>query len=71
MTNIQSATTESAAAAATAVADCFHCGLPLPRSPGERWSACIDGVEHAMCCPGCAAVAQAIADAGQLSLIHI
>ncbi|KQW90329.1 cation transporter [Massilia sp. Root418] len=47
--------------------DCYHCGLPLPRSAGERWSARIDGVEHAMCCPGCAAVAQAISDAGQSS----
>ena len=48
-------------------ADCYHCGLPLPRGANERWSARIDGVEHAMCCPGCAAVAQAISDAGQSS----
>lgn len=51
--------------------DCYHCGLPLPLardgSRSERWSARIDGVDHAMCCPGCAAVAQAIADAGQAS----
>lgn len=61
-------TPKPAAADAPAVqaqASCYHCGLPLPRSAGERWSARIDGVEHAMCCPGCAAVAQAIADAGQ------
>ena len=41
---------------------CFHCGLPLP---GERhWRANVGGVERAMCCPGCAAAAQAIVDAG-------
>ncbi|WP_228894168.1 heavy metal translocating P-type ATPase [Pseudoduganella aquatica] len=46
-------------------AHCYHCGLPL--GGGERWPALIDGVEHDMCCPGCAAVAQAISDAGQSS----
>jgi Cu2+-exporting ATPase len=44
---------------------CYHCGLPL--AGGARWPALIDGVEHDMCCPGCAAVAQAISDAGQSS----
>ena len=43
-------------------AGCFHCGLPLPaRSP---WRAVVGGVERAMCCPGCAAAAQTIVDAG-------
>ena len=41
---------------------CFHCGLPLPAGP--RWQARIAGIEQDMCCPGCAAAAQAIADAG-------
>jgi len=41
---------------------CFHCGLPLPaHSP---WSAFVGGAERAMCCPGCAAAAQTIVDAG-------
>jgi len=39
---------------------CFHCGLPLPRQAG--WTVVIDGVARPMCCPGCAAVAQAIVD---------
>ena len=43
-------------------ADCFHCGLALPS--GMRYVAQIDGIEQPMCCPGCCAVAQAIADAG-------
>ncbi len=41
---------------------CFHCGLPLPAQ--GRWRAHVDGAERAMCCPGCACAAQAIADAG-------
>ena len=41
---------------------CFHCGLPVP--PNSRWHAAIDDVEQRMCCPGCAAAAQAIADGG-------
>ena len=41
---------------------CYHCGLPLPEGP--RWHARIQGVEQDMCCPGCAAAAQAIVDAG-------
>ena len=41
---------------------CFHCGLPLPAQ--LSWRARVDGAERAMCCPGCAAAAQAIVDAG-------
>lgn len=41
---------------------CFHCGLPLPAK--GRLSVPIEGVERDMCCPGCAAVAQAIAAGG-------
>ncbi len=43
-------------------ADCFHCGLPVPADAG--WQVEIDGALRAMCCPGCAAVAQAIVDHG-------
>ncbi|MDB5759391.1 MAG: Cation transporting P-type ATPase, probable copper-exporting copA-like, partial [Burkholderia sp.] len=42
--------------------DCFHCGLPLPAN-GD-WQVEIDGIRRDMCCPGCAAVAQAIVDHG-------
>ena len=48
--------------ACAAALDCFHCGLPLPQ--GRRWSALVRDVERAMCCPGCAAAARAIVDAG-------
>jgi Cu2+-exporting ATPase len=41
---------------------CFHCGLPVP--PGTVLSVAIDGVARPMCCPGCAAVSQAIVDGG-------
>jgi len=41
---------------------CFHCGLPVPA--GSDWGVEIDGVSQAMCCPGCAAVAQAIVEHG-------
>ncbi|XYJ12312.1 heavy metal translocating P-type ATPase [Telluria sp. B2] len=41
---------------------CFHCGLPLPAQ--RHWRTTIGGAERAMCCPGCAAAAQAIVDAG-------
>ena len=44
------------------LAGCFHCGLPLPDGP--RWHARVRDVEQDMCCPGCAAAAQAIVDAG-------
>lgn len=41
---------------------CYHCGLP---DAGERaYLARIDGQRHAVCCPGCQAVAEAIADSG-------
>ncbi len=41
---------------------CFHCGLPSPT--GSTWAVTIDGALRPMCCPGCAAVAQGIVDAG-------
>ncbi len=43
-------------------AGCFHCGLPLPSQ--SCWQVEIDGCRQPMCCPGCAAVAQAIVDHG-------
>jgi P-type Cu2+ transporter len=49
----------TATKAATA-AECFHCGLSLP--PQACWSVVIDQLAQPMCCPGCAAVAQAIVD---------
>ena len=48
------------ASAGLASADCFHCGLPVPE--GSHWTVAMDGIDRAMCCPGCAAVAQAIVD---------
>ena len=48
--------------------NCFHCGLPLPAEAlrdGPRWRVSIAGELRSMCCPGCAAVAQAIVDLGQ------
>ena len=56
-------------AGGTAGAACYHCGLPMPSSasaPGA-WTVRIDDTDRAMCCPGCAAVAQAIVDLGQQS----
>ena len=47
------------------IAQCFHCGQPVAASAG--WHVKIDGAERAMCCPGCAAVAQTIVDIGQAS----
>ncbi|MCS0580517.1 heavy metal translocating P-type ATPase [Massilia pinisoli] len=44
------------------VAACYHCGQPAPA--GSLWSAVVDGAARTMCCPGCAAAAEAIADAG-------
>lgn len=52
----------AAAAGAPGAGGCFHCGLPLPTE--RHWRATVGGVERAMCCPGCAAAAQAIVDAG-------
>ena len=47
------------------IAACFHCGQPVAAS--ADWHVNIEGVERAMCCPGCAAVAQTIVDIGQAS----
>ncbi|MEO7496623.1 MAG: heavy metal translocating P-type ATPase [Massilia sp.] len=41
---------------------CFHCGLPVPG--GSDWLALVDGERRAMCCPGCAAVAETIVASG-------
>jgi Cu2+-exporting ATPase len=41
---------------------CYHCGQSAPDA--SPWTAVVDGAARAMCCPGCAAAAQAIADAG-------
>ncbi len=41
---------------------CYHCGLPVPE--GSDFSVTIEGQARAMCCGGCQAVAQAIADNG-------
>jgi Cu2+-exporting ATPase len=38
--------------------ECAHCGLPVPRGLIEP------GVEHQFCCPGCAAVYEAIRGSG-------
>ena len=45
--------------------NCFHCSLPVPRN--THYHVEIDGVEQAMCCPGCEAVAKAIVDGGLTS----
>ena len=45
----------------TAAKACFHCGLPLA---GKAWTALVDGEQRSMCCPGCKAVAEAIALGG-------
>ena len=47
------------------IAACFHCGQPVAAS--ADWHVNIEGIERAMCCPGCAAIAQAIVDIGQAS----
>ena len=41
---------------------CFHCGLLVPA--GVRLIALVDGIARPMCCYGCQAVAQAIAEVG-------
>jgi Cu2+-exporting ATPase len=51
-----------ASAFASASAACWHCGQPTPQQ--SPWRATIAGDYRSMCCPGCAAAAQAIADAG-------
>jgi len=48
--------------AMTELAACYHCGEPAVEGP--RWQANVAGQMRTMCCPGCAAAAQAIADAG-------
>ena len=53
--------------ASTDPAACYHCGLPVPASAPGAWTVRIDDTDRAMCCPGCAAVAQAIVDLGQQS----
>jgi Cu2+-exporting ATPase len=45
--------------------DCFHCSLPVPKN--SSYLVTVDGEEHAMCCPGCQAVAKAIVDGGLTS----
>ena len=53
----------SAGTAARALtAGCFHCGLPVPHD--SQWQATVGGNVQRMCCPGCAAAAQAIVDGG-------
>jgi Cu2+-exporting ATPase len=49
-------------AAVLAPVACFHCGLPV--GADSRWEARIEGTVRPMCCPGCAAAAQAIVDGG-------
>ncbi|HEV2220752.1 MAG TPA: heavy metal translocating P-type ATPase [Casimicrobiaceae bacterium] len=41
---------------------CYHCGLPNP--VGRALDAIVDGRAQAVCCPGCQAVAEAIAGSG-------
>lgn len=48
--------------------ECFHCGIPL--GAGSAWTALVDGQHRAMCCPGCKAVAEAIALEGLSSYYH-
>ena len=45
--------------------DCYHCGLPVPH--GLSIHVAINGMERAMCCTGCQAVAQTIVDHGLTS----
>src|SRR5207237_4582453 len=54
---------ESPACVAATRADlCFHCGAKNPSA--TRWRRNVGGVDHAFCCAGCVAVAQAIDAAG-------
>jgi Cu2+-exporting ATPase len=41
---------------------CFHCGSAVVA--GSRWQAEVDGIARSMCCPGCAAAAEAIVAGG-------
>lgn len=51
-----------------AVACCFHCGLPVPA--GSSFAAVIDDVSQPMCCAGCQAVAEMIANLGLEAFYH-
>ncbi|MFI4914839.1 MAG: heavy metal translocating P-type ATPase metal-binding domain-containing protein, partial [Steroidobacterales bacterium] len=55
----------SAPAAQRPQNECYHCGLSL--SDDRRFRVTIDGVERALCCAGCQAVAQIIVDHGLIS----
>ena len=46
----------------TAIANCFHCSLPVPA--GTDYGVEYQGSRRPVCCPGCEAVAQAILDGG-------
>ena len=41
---------------------CFHCGLDVP--PQSTYHTVVQGKQHAFCCPGCCAVADAIVQNG-------
>jgi Cu2+-exporting ATPase len=56
------------AADGTAGAGCFHCGSPVPG--GSHWQAQVDGAARSMCCPGCAAAAEAIVAGGFADYYH-
>ena len=53
---------KGAQGASAQAAHCYHCGLPVPS--GSRWEAHIGGAPRSMCCPGCAAAADAIVAGG-------
>ncbi|SDJ50871.1 heavy metal translocating P-type ATPase [Billgrantia gudaonensis] len=52
----------SVSLADAAVADCYHCGNPVPAN--ASWSITLADERHPLCCPGCEAVAHAIIDGG-------
>ena len=60
--------TAGALATTRAQSLCYHCGLP--QRGGGHFSIEIDGVERALCCAGCQAVAQIIVDHGLTSYYH-
>ena len=60
--NLTARSVTATATAATLDSACFHCGLPV--ADAARWTVRIAGANQPMCCPGCAAVAQAITDHG-------
>jgi len=47
---------------------CYHCGEVVPK--GQNWGIHFDGEWRAMCCPGCASVAEAIIDNGLADFYH-